>query len=156
MVHAWLLCINIYFKMSTHKNKHLVQSVRSFCWQLLLLLSLSLRCDKSMGADVVQKISPNWWDSCYTFVSSLLFCLLWSFPYSCKSNYYLTIRLIRLEVLTAVKMLMMVFQFVMPCGHVSRYQHLGRTYWLQFQNLSAVYSSEILVSTYTSTWHYNL
>jgi hypothetical protein len=64
----------------------------------------------------------------------------------------------RFEVLTAVKMLMLVFWIVTPCGLVGRYQRFGGTYCLHLQVFSpkAVCSSQTLVSTYKSTQHFNL
>jgi hypothetical protein len=57
-------------------------------------------------------------------------------------------RLMRPEVHTAVKMSMLVFWVVTPCGHVVGYQCFGGTYCRQYGasalNMEAVCSSEIL------------
>jgi hypothetical protein len=64
----------------------------------------------------------------------------------------------RFGVITAVKMSLMVFWAVTPCGIVDRYRRFGGTYCLQLQGktyktsrlkMEAVCSSETLVSTYS-------
>jgi hypothetical protein len=62
---------------------------------------------------------------------------------------------VRFEVLTAVKMSMLVFWVVTPCGLVRRYQRFGETYCLQLLYMETVCFSETLVSAYKSTWSYN-
>jgi hypothetical protein len=49
-------------------------------------------------------------------------------------------------------MFMLVFWAAIPCGLVGRYQQFGQTSAL---NMETVCFSELLVSTYKSTWHYN-
>jgi hypothetical protein len=45
----------------------------------------------------------------------------------------------RLEVLTMVKISMLVFWVAMQCGPVGRYQHFEGTYCLHLQGLSGIY-----------------
>jgi hypothetical protein len=71
-----------------------------------------------------------------------------------KANYSLLAK--RSEVLTAVKMSILVFWVVTPCGLVGRYQRFGRAYYLCLQgrvspsystlNMDAIRSSETPVS----------
>jgi hypothetical protein len=45
---------------------------------------------------------------------------------------------VRFEVFTAVKMSMMFFWVVAPCGLAGRYQHFGDTYWRTGRNVAFV------------------
>jgi hypothetical protein len=60
------------------------------------------------------------------------------------------LKTLRSEVLMAVKMLMVVFQVVTPCGLIDGYQCLGGTL-----KMEAIHSSEMFVTTYKAIWHHN-
>jgi hypothetical protein len=69
---------------------------------------------------------------------------------SCKKNYIFLpfhvgaklVKLMRFEVLMAVKMPMLVFWLVMPCELVGRYDRFGETYCLPALKTEAIASSE--------------
>jgi hypothetical protein len=61
----------------------------------------------------------------------------------------------KFDILTEVKMLILVFRVLMPCGLVGRYQRFSKTLIFSGLKMEIVCFCKILVSTYKSTQHYN-